>query len=450
MIPSMKPLEEDRPTMDLEASLSLSDLKFGDSFKAPSRKEEKETSARAGSSLSLTNLQTDPPKKSTKQKVKKKKKKKRKVSDSPTSKLKKQVSFLCDPRQDQGTVGSTFGSTTTGNSIRDIRKMDLFEDETNTYNSNMSNVGNTTVSSDLWGALTEEFRAEESNPGKLNEDENGRQNKPQHKGLWAKAIKTTNATGDTDGKRFTSIWKKAAGTALAATSLRSTLQIQVEEQLAKKEEEGYDLHDDIYSMMFLGEIWSASFFFSWFVFIFKLVLFLFLSLEFDTEAYQVEIKGRVQTVQFLMIPVAIAIQEDLIASFALIANIQYDKKIQDACPGATEWKWVLASGCRFLDGLISLAVNFALLLQATDILSLFLNFAALQFLQSIDNIFFSLALQGYFDFLESIEMTAKQATVLKLPQRQYPKFMTKMDSILFVSFFLVMVAIWVGVVAIRN
>mmetsp|Transcript_16838 Transcript_16838/g.25465 ORF Transcript_16838/g.25465 Transcript_16838/m.25465 type:complete len:457 (+) Transcript_16838:278-1648(+) len=456
MIPSMKPLEEDRAMIqDLEASLSLTDLQF-DSFKAPNKKETaaqkptakngskisltelvpKAAAARAGSSMSLQDFQNDEPDKLVKEKVKKKKKKKKRTpNDSPTGRLKKQVSFLCDAKQEQGNVGSINGNANKGTSIQAIRNKDLFEDEIDTFNNNMSAVGNATLSSNLWEAATKEFHVAESK-------ENDSVKKPQHQSLWTKAAGSANSS--TKSNHAAGLWKNAAK-AIVATN---ALQKQVQEEIEKKDEEGYELHDDVYSMMFLANSLSASFCFSWFVFVFKLLLYLLLFSELDFKTNEEQVPFTVKSVQFLMMPIAIAIQEDLIESFALIANIQYDKKIQDACPGATEWKWVMASGCRFLDGLISLIVNFILLLQATDALSLFLNFAALQFLQAIDNIFFTLALQGF--ILESIEFTAKQATVLKLPRREYPKFLTKMDSILFVFFLVVMLAVWVVLVAAKK
>ena len=103
----------------------------------------------------------------------------------------------------------------------------------------------------------------------------------------------------------------------------------------------------------------------------------------------------VRVTQFFLLPIAIAMQEDLILVYTRIANIRYDKSLYDITNGhATEWKFGLAFLLRFMDGMYSLIVNFVLLLVTDEVLSLFLNFAALSFLQSIDDVAFGLAADG--------------------------------------------------------
>lgn len=88
-------------------------------------------------------------------------------------------------------------------------------------------------------------------------------------------------------------------------------------------------------------------------------------------------------------------QEDLMAVYARLANVKYDRSILEISPYATEWKFALSFILRFADGLYSLILNFVLLLITDEVLSLFLNFAALGFLQSIDDVAFSVVANGY-------------------------------------------------------
>lgn len=223
------------------------------------------------------------------------------------------------------------------------------------------------------------------------------------------------------------------------------------DSMADINETGYDLHDDVYSMMFLAKLWTAAFLYAVMVFLLKIALFSFLAYELSSGdgaagSILATKSGIVLAAQFLMIPVAVAIQEDLISSFALIANIKYDKRIMRVCPGATSNKWVFASSCRILDGFYSLSINFVLLLQAEAILPLFLNFAALQFLQTIDNVAFNLSVNGYLP--GNIERIAIAATKLKLPKKE-SELMSKLDSGLFLLTYFLMVVCWSATIALR-
>jgi hypothetical protein len=83
-----------------------------------------------------------------------------------------------------------------------------------------------------------------------------------------------------------------------------------------------------------------------------------------------------------MLPVAVAMQEDLIATYYLLANIKYCATVRVISPDARKWKYHIANIARGVDGLYGLLVNFVVLLSADEILPMFLNFAALQFLQT--------------------------------------------------------------------
>ena len=156
----------------------------------------------------------------------------------------------------------------------------------------------------------------------------------------------------------------------------------------------------------------------------------------------------IRITQFALLPVAVAIQEDLIHVYTRVANIRYDKKILKLSPAATEFKFALAFVLRFLDGLYSLIINFVLLLITDQVLSIFLNFAALGFLQSIDDLAFHLAANGYLgDGMEEICQIVRTAT---LPKRVGDRFANSLDTILFLTTYGVMVAVWAYTVSLEN
>jgi hypothetical protein len=144
----------------------------------------------------------------------------------------------------------------------------------------------------------------------------------------------------------------------------------------------------------------------------------------------------------------VALQEDLIHAYARVANVRYDPEILKRSPAATKWKFVLSFPLRFLDGLYSLIINFVLLLITDEVLSLFLNFAALGFLQSVDDVAFSLVARGYLgDRMEDNCIIVKTAS---LPRRVGNSFTNSLDSILFVTTFGVMLAIYTFIVVDDN
>lgn len=210
----------------------------------------------------------------------------------------------------------------------------------------------------------------------------------------------------------------------------------------------FELYDDIYSMLFLCHLFSSAALFSVLTFALKMMFFTFLMLDLLTGnpdenpfGAPAGISNLVRTAQFFMLPVAVAIQQDLIGSIFLV-NVHYDSNVLLIAPGATYWKWVLSSGLRFIDGLYSLTVNFCVLLTSSEALGLFLNFAALAFLQTIDNVAFHLALHGYLN--DAIEEVAHRTKKVTLP-RYARGIWAIMDSIMFIAIFYAIAAIWVVV-----
>jgi hypothetical protein len=162
------------------------------------------------------------------------------------------------------------------------------------------------------------------------------------------------------------------------------------------ESDGFELGEDVYSLIFISPICSLSFFFAAYMIVLKLILFTFLAVDLysrSSGAFDGK-SALVRATQFFLIPVAIAMQQDLIHVYTRVANIRYDKSVREISPSATETKFALSFLLRFVDGLYSLIINFVLLLITDEILSSFLNFAALGFLQSIDDVAFHLAAQG--------------------------------------------------------
>lgn len=216
------------------------------------------------------------------------------------------------------------------------------------------------------------------------------------------------------------------------------------------EEERFEIGEDVYSLIFLAPVRSWPFVFGLYMVLLKYSLFTFLAMDLyeQSEGQFDEKDPLIRATQFFLIPVAIAMQTDLIYVYTRIANIRYDKGILETSPAATEVKFALSFLLRFVDGLYSLIINFVLLLITDRVLSSFLNFAALGFLQSIDDVAFHLAASGYFgDYLEDI---CKLVSKSSLPRRVGDAYTNSLDTILFMTTYAVMLAIFGYVIAYEN
>lgn len=201
------------------------------------------------------------------------------------------------------------------------------------------------------------------------------------------------------------------------------------------------IHDDVYNLFFLSRVGGDAFWYSLYVFGLKLALYTFLAIDaFQNDSLDQKTSFRVLCAQFLMLPVAVAMQDDLIATFYLIANIKYCPSVRHTNPEAYEWKFNVGTACRAIDGAYSLCVNFVVLVSATEVLSLFLNFAALQFLQTIDNIALELAADGY--LTERLEDVAGNVKEAELPKRSDDNWLRCLDTILFVTTCIILFAFW--------
>jgi len=203
---------------------------------------------------------------------------------------------------------------------------------------------------------------------------------------------------------------------------------------------------DVYALFLVSRPGGLSSMYALYVFALKMTLYIFLSLDvFDRNALVQTENKVVAAAQFLMIPVAVAMQADLVDSFHLIANAKYDhpaiQQTKMAPASATFTKYVISVALRFCDGLFSLLVNYVVLLGADDLLPLFLNFAALQFLQSIDNIALDMAATGFLSILmEHDAVLAKGVRLSKRPQAD--SCMRSLDAIFFLFTVTVMMVVW--------
>uniref|UniRef100_A0A7S2VCQ9 Uncharacterized protein n=1 Tax=Entomoneis paludosa TaxID=265537 RepID=A0A7S2VCQ9_9STRA len=226
-----------------------------------------------------------------------------------------------------------------------------------------------------------------------------------------------------------------AGDSSAVSSVKSLTAASTQQ----RSDEWVEINDDVYNMFFLSRFGGQAFWYAAYIFVLKMTLYVFLAMDaFDVEQ-PTDVSVEVLVTQFFMLPVAVAMQDDLIATYYLVANIKYSPLVKMQCPDATKWKFHAANLFRGIDGMFSLLVNFVILLKATEVLSLFLNFAALQFLQTIDNIALRLCAEGYLS--DRLELVANQVTSVKLPNKNNQLYRS-MDSILFLSTFAALLIGW--------
>lgn len=234
--------------------------------------------------------------------------------------------------------------------------------------------------------------------------------------------------------------KKEDNTTVGMPELQSVEPIDSESVTVEKPEEG--LSEDVYAFIAVAPVCSAPFVYALGVILIKYLIYsiLCMGITQKEDAFHTS-PGKVQAVKFLLIPVAISMQEDLIHVYATCGNLKYDKKVLEVSQDATKSKLALSFFLRLIDGLFSLSVNFLVMLQTHDsVRQVFLNFAALHFLQSIDDVFFLLLTKGFFgDGMEI--MTAKCKRVI-FPRRVTNSCAKELDTYLFVLTFVAMVAIY--------
>jgi len=208
-----------------------------------------------------------------------------------------------------------------------------------------------------------------------------------------------------------------------------------------EDREYVSIPDDAYNLFFISDVCGPAFFFALYIFALKLALFSLLAIDAIVNGDETSRNGLVVAAQFLLLPVAVGMQDDLTSTFNLIANVKYCPSIMKRHPGATPWKYRTANACRCIDGTFSLLVNFVVMINASSVQGLFLNFAALHFLQSVDNIALDLAAQGFLG--DRLEEKAKDVQELHLPKRREGHWKRAMDSVLFLATASSLFGIWV-------
>lgn len=108
------------------------------------------------------------------------------------------------------------------------------------------------------------------------------------------------------------------------------------EKLPETVREQFELPHDTYTMLFISNDWRVTAL-AIYVFLFKLALYAMLLAEdlersIDNATFQ---RRLVLAAQGLLLPVAVAMQQDLTNSLALVANAKYSKAITARLPGAT-------------------------------------------------------------------------------------------------------------------
>jgi Ca2+-binding EF-hand superfamily protein len=184
--------------------------------------------------------------------------------------------------------------------------------------------------------------------------------------------------------------------------------LSMADMLGLNEDDLHELPDDVYSMMFLAPESSQAFWYAIFVFLLKQSLTTIIAIDLfvnKTFPSSDEVSTSVRVAQFLLLAVNCAVQEELVITFFIYANLKWSRSIMDLNPGATFGKYHASNMARLSDGLSFLLVNTTVMFQQVDVLNMFLCFAALQFLQSLDNVALELARKGTLsEMLQSVAM----------------------------------------------
>jgi len=217
-----------------------------------------------------------------------------------------------------------------------------------------------------------------------------------------------------------------------------------------KNKANYEMQQDIYAFIVAAPVMSTPFLFACYVIATKYIV--FSTLLYGVKNYDFEGTELPATVvKLFLIPVAVAMQGDLMAVYGQIANVQYNPKVLTINKYAKRWKFHLAYCLRFFDGALSLTANFLTMLKTDEVLAVFLNFAALHFLQDIDDVFYTLVQQGFFgDKIEHMSLVCKKITWKRRFGKDDTKFLgclriSHLDTILYLITCLICLAFYIDV-----
>ena len=153
--------------------------------------------------------------------------------------------------------------------------------------------------------------------------------------------------------------------------------VSFQDLLGLADDDMAEIEDDVYNMFFLSDSFSAAFWYALMVWGLKLGLIIIIAFDLYKNVKiegeplfpdNADVPTNVRAAQFLLLPVNVAVQEELITTFFIYANLKWGKAILELNPGATKTKYHFANLMRFIDGLAFLFINTTLLLQATEVL----------------------------------------------------------------------------------
>jgi hypothetical protein len=173
------------------------------------------------------------------------------------------------------------------------------------------------------------------------------------------------------------------------TSIKETMS-------TKKADQKFDLTEDVYALVFVCPVASKCFFVAMLIVALKLTIYGILASGIDIGTRVTTDRIPTTVVKCFLIPVIVAMQEDLMGSYFFFANGIYCDSTLKVSKHATKNKLFFSYVLRTIDGFLGLYVNYATMLITPDTLGVFLNFAALQFLYSIDDVFYDLIEKGFF------------------------------------------------------
>lgn len=180
---------------------------------------------------------------------------------------------------------------------------------------------------------------------------------------------------------------------------------------AQKVDEEIEMGQNVYSLLLVSPLFGWSWFFCMGVIFIKLAILCILLSDIDLDI-QFEETVKVTVVKGFLVPVAVTMQEDMMASFFFFANVLYNPMALKISDVATKGRLYFCYTLRTIDGILSLFCNYFIMLMTEKALDVFLNFAALQFLYSIDDVFYEMAIQGFFgDDLEEHSVMVQKITM---------------------------------------
>merc|ERR1719506_3096234 len=130
--------------------------------------------------------------------------------------------------------------------------------------------------------------------------------------------------------------------------------------------------------------------------------------------FQVE-DPRIIAARFLLIPVTVGMQGNLIHAVSYFARTKYDPNMTQIAVNATRLKYNLSLVLEFADGILSLFFNAMVIMTTQKLLDIFINFASLFFLQDIDKIGYELIEAGFFG--RTMELWCHVIDRIELPRR---------------------------------